>query len=110
MIFNSIVDGFFKDFKKEIQTLGKPMVDCSLQIYSKITKELRPTPAKSHYTFNLRDISKVFQGVCMAKTQTLNRADKMVKLWIHEASRVFHDRLINNEDKKWFTTLVSDMV
>ena len=46
----------------------------------------------------------------MAKTQTLNRADKMVKLWIHEASRVFHDRLINNDDKKWFTTLVSDMV
>lgn len=45
----------------------------------------------------------------MAKTSTLNRVEKMVKLWIHEASRVFYDRLINNEDKLWFTTLVADM-
>ena len=34
----------------------------------------------------------------------------MVKLWVHEASRVFHDRLINNEDKRWFTELVADMI
>jgi dynein heavy chain len=46
----------------------------------------------------------------MAKTQTLNRTDKMVKLWAHEASRVFHDRLVNTEDKRWFTELVSDLV
>lgn len=46
----------------------------------------------------------------MAKTQTLNRTDKMIKLWVHEASRVFHDRLINNEDKRWFTDLVIDLV
>ena len=68
MIFNSIIDGFFKDYKKEVQMLAKPMVDSTLTIFNRITKELRPTPAKSHYTFNLRDMSKVFQGVCMAKT------------------------------------------
>ena len=60
MIFYSIISGFFKDFKKEVQALSKPIVDSSLLIFSKITEELRPTPAKSHYTFNLRDISKIF--------------------------------------------------
>ncbi len=34
----------------------------------------------------------------------------MVKLWIHEACRVFHDRLVNKEDKKWFTMLIVDIV
>ena len=29
----------------------------------------------------------------------------MIKIWIHECARVFHDRLINKEDKLWFTEL-----
>jgi len=34
----------------------------------------------------------------------------MVKLWIHETSRVFHDRLINNEDRLWFQGLVMELI
>lgn len=26
----------------------------------------------------------------------------ITKLWIHEVQRVFHDRLINDEDREWF--------
>lgn len=86
--------------------LSKPMVDSTLIVFNKLSKTLKPTPSKSHYTFNLRDISKIFQGVCMAKTQTLNRNDKMIKLWIHETCRVFHDRLVSNEDKTWFNEMI----
>lgn len=39
------------------------MVAATLDIYNTIADNLLPTPAKSHYTFNLRDLSKVFQ-VC----------------------------------------------
>jgi len=31
-------------------------------------------------------------------------------LWVNEAQRVFYDRLINNEDKLWFTKLVIELL
>ena len=41
------------------------LVHSTTSMYNTITTELLPTPAKSHYTFNLRDLSKVFQGMLM---------------------------------------------
>ena len=48
--------------------------------------ELLPTPAKSHYTFNLRDVSKVFQGVLMIEGAPSRKEPVILaRLWIHEA-------------------------
>lgn len=60
-----------------------------------------PTPKKSHYTFNLRDISKVFQGICNASIKFCNSKNTVTKLWYHEIFRVFGDRLINDEDRSY---------
>ena len=32
------------------------------------------------------------------------------RLWAHEALRVFHDRLVDDEDRRWFCTYLKDMV
>jgi len=71
---------------------------------------LRPTPAKFHYLFNLRDVSKVFQGVLMTKPISIQNPEVMAKLWVNESQRVFYDRLINNEDKLWFTKLIIELL
>jgi len=34
----------------------------------------------------------------------------MAKLWLHECSRVFADRLINAEDLKWFNEVVLELI
>jgi dynein heavy chain len=93
-----------------VQKLDNCLVDSTIEIYQRISEDLRPTPAKFHYLFNLRDVSKVFQGILMTKPISVQNPETMARLWINEAQRVFYDRLINNEDKKWFTTLVIDLI
>mmetsp|Transcript_40372 Transcript_40372/g.29084 ORF Transcript_40372/g.29084 Transcript_40372/m.29084 type:complete len:143 (+) Transcript_40372:357-785(+) len=44
----------------------------------------------------------------MVKQKSCNSFDVFAKLWMHECCRVFHDRLINEEDKMWFTTYMID--
>ena len=89
-------------FKKDICLLSESLVKGTLTLYSEISENLRPTPTKSHYTFNLRDTAKVFQGLLRANPLTFSKTDPFVYLWVHEMTRVFSDRLINDVDKSWF--------
>ena len=69
---------------------------------------MKPTPAKSHYTFNLRDFSKVIQGICLSRKNEISEADQMMRLWAHEATRVLGDRLINDEDRMWMLNTIAE--
>lgn len=43
----------------------------TIYIYKTISEKFRPTPAKSHYTYNLRDVSKVFQGISKSSPKAI---------------------------------------
>lgn len=82
------------------------IVSATIEVYNTITSQLLPTPTKSHYTFNLRDLSKVFQGMTMCPINRIREIPSLLRLWYHECCRVFQDRLVNKEDRSWFTELV----
>lgn len=67
---------------------------------------LLPTPAKSLYIYNLRDLIKVFEG--MSKVTRINNQYNLVKLWTHECLRVFSDRLIDSYDLKIFENVLKE--
>jgi dynein heavy chain len=58
----------------------------------------------------LRDVSKVIQGILMTRPVSIQSPETITKLWVNECMRVFHDRLINEEDKSWFKELIMDQV
>ena len=95
LIFNSLMQWWHKKFDLP-ESLGKripQMVKASIETYRSVQTDLLPTPAKTHYTFNLRDISKVFQGIVSAGKQ-VQEPGEMMRLWAHETMRVYHDRQI----------------
>jgi dynein heavy chain len=62
-ILTTILGGFLADWPADLRALCTPIVASAVEAYNRVSAELLPTPAKSHYTFNLRDLSKVAQ-VC----------------------------------------------
>jgi dynein heavy chain len=102
-IFQAILSYYFREnkFSNEIVAINEKLVSATLIVYKRIQEDLKPTPAKSHYTFNLRDVSKVICGICLMEKKELSQTDTAVRLWAHETSRVFGDRLINESDRKW---------
>jgi dynein heavy chain len=110
-IFSSILRGFLSSgFADKVKTLDDAAINSTIEIYNKIQIDLRPTPAKFHYLFNLRDVSKVVQGICMTKPISIPNEDIFMKLWANECFRVFHDRLINESDREWFRVLILELI
>ncbi|XP_071789676.1 dynein axonemal heavy chain 6-like isoform X2 [Asterias amurensis] len=97
-----------QDFLPEIRELLGPMVSASIAVYYKMCYNMLPTPAKSHYTFNLRDLSKVIQGLLQADESVVTSVDSAAMLLAHEATRVFHDRLVDEPDRMRFFEFLSD--
>jgi dynein heavy chain len=105
LIFSEITKGIFRRYKLKSEVMelidNKSIVNATLSLYEMAKLQFLPTPSKSHYLFNMRDVSKVIQGLSMIKASSLSTPDNLVKLWVHEFQRVFEDRLINEDDKKF---------
>jgi dynein heavy chain, axonemal len=104
MIFGTLVNWWLDKarYAEDIRALAPKLVSAALYVYTEALGTLLPTPSRSHYTFNLRDLSKVFQGMQCAGG-TLKSAEGMARLWVHEMLRVFADRLISDEDRDLLT-------
>ncbi|VDM32164.1 unnamed protein product [Hydatigera taeniaeformis] len=110
-IFGSILTGHFAlGFSKKLQSIIGDLTSMSIETYFEIKNRLLPTPAKFHYTFNLRDISRVFQGMCQATSARFKGPKKVLRLWRHEVLRCFHDRLINNADQNIVEGIIDSML
>jgi dynein heavy chain len=110
-IFGDILKGFLKNgFVEQVQQCQEGIISSTIEIYNRISNDKRATPAKFHYVFNLRDVSKVIQGILMAKPASIKGPEDMAKLWLNEVLRIFSDRLINEEDKEWFVEASMDLL
>ncbi|XP_075256614.1 dynein axonemal heavy chain 10-like [Convolutriloba macropyga] len=76
------------------------ITESTMTIYKNIIQSLPPTPSKFHYIFNLRDLSRIYHGLCQITSEKFTTKEQFVRVWRNECMRVYYDRLINEHDKE----------
>ena len=103
-IFGAMGASFFSESPDAaVKKMSESLVTMTISIWDRVKTKLLPTPAKFHYLFNLRDLSRIFQGIfAIDVTSTLDSSFTLLALWKHECMRVFSDKLVDHKDKNWF--------
>ncbi|KAF7265346.1 hypothetical protein GWI33_021235 [Rhynchophorus ferrugineus] len=104
-IFSVIAQGHYnikRGFTLEVRNLVKKLIPLTRTLWKSTRSKLLPTPAKFHYVFSLRDLSKIWQGMIGTLSTVIESEGCMMVLWKHECARVFSDRFTIEVDKQWF--------
>ena len=91
------------DFPSDFHGWNKMLVEATLEIYHSAIANLLPTPAKSHYTFNLRDFSRVVLGCCLV------RWDGRFRIKKHRFTRLLCSLVVSVSRRRlgrWFIAIV----
>ena len=109
-IYSAIITTKYKEFAAPVQDAVKKITAATLRLYYYIIEKMPPTPSKFHYIFNLRDLSRVYEGLCNATTDIIDAHPKFVRLWRNECDRIFCDRLTTVEDQDVYFKEIIEIV
>lgn len=109
MIAGQIAEGYFCEsrFIPEIVNFIGKLVPLTRHVWQQTKIKMLPTPAKFHYVFNLRDLSRIWQGILTIQDLECREISTLLKLWRHECIRVIADRFTNQQDRDWFLALLT---
>ena len=111
MLNGRFPQGSIDDFTLDVI---KKLTEGTIALWRTMQKKMLPTPAKFHYIFNLRELSRVFQGIMSTPSETVKTggfrveegltkyaggAATILRIWKHECERTFSDKLTNLKDK-----------
>jgi dynein heavy chain len=110
-IYSAYLTKHFSRFKASILEQIQFIIKATLQLHSDVTttKQFRKTAQNFHYEFNVRHLTNVFQGLLNAKTEAIQEPDKLVRLWVHEAERIYGDRLVSYPHLTKYREMAADI-
>ncbi|KAH1288756.1 hypothetical protein KXV70_002839 [Aspergillus fumigatus] len=95
--FNSAVLKIIPLLRGYSEALTKAMVQFYLESQRRFTPQIQP-----HYVYSPRELTRWVRGVYEAikPLETLS-VEGLVRIWAHEALRLFQDRLVAEEERSW---------
>jgi dynein heavy chain 1 len=95
--FNSAVLKIIPSLRGYSESLTKAMVQFYLESQQRFTPKIQP-----HYVYSPRELTRWVRGIYEAirPLETLS-VEGLVRIWAHEALRLFQDRLVAEDERKW---------
>ena len=114
-IYSNITQWFFlktknPSFGTNVTNFKDQLINSAILMYQEVSSSFKATPAKTHYQFNLRDISKIFLGISRGNARTIKDEEDLIKLWMHECERVFKDRLVDEKDRTIYDEILGKVM
>lgn len=98
-----------KRFTFQHQRIGKSLVSMALAMHNRTSQMFLPTAVKFHYVFNLRDLANIFQGMLFTTRDTCPEPIDLARLYVHEANRIYCDKLIDDTDHDSFNKMCREV-
>uniref|UniRef100_A0A7S1KLW9 AAA+ ATPase domain-containing protein n=2 Tax=Percolomonas cosmopolitus TaxID=63605 RepID=A0A7S1KLW9_9EUKA len=112
-IFGTIAQGHFsggRGFSESVVKTTKSIASMTRVLWDRTRRKMLPTPMKFHYVFNLRDLSRIFQGMLVVIPDIVKSPFDLVSLWKHECERVLSDKFVEDMDHAWFHETIIDVI
>lgn len=84
-----------------LRAFAEPLTDAMVDFY--LTSQRRfTTDVQAHYVYSPRELTRWTRGIYEAIRPLDNLSvEGLVRLWAHEALRLFQDRLVTEEERRW---------
>ena len=84
-----------------LRAYAEPLTDAMVTLYLASQKRFT-TDVQAHYVYSPRELTRWARGIYEAiRPLEILSVEGLVRVWAHEALRLFQDRLVTEEEKRW---------
>ena len=88
----------------ELHQYSEALTDAMVEFYTQCQTHYTPD-IQPHYIYSPRELTR-WKHALNESIESMDNLDDLVRLWAHEALRLFQDRLVLDDEKQWCDQLV----